>query len=125
MVPGSEKHRILYVEDNPHVRDIIVMFLERGGHKVETADTGLEAFEKFQGNRGNYDLIIADRALPFMTGDELVLRIKKLNPKLPVIMLSGTITEDTAPQADIVLMKPVTMEDLQEAIVKAMRPQAA
>ena len=98
---------------------MISAYLRLDGHIVETAAGGREALEKFQ--RNHFDLVILDRVMPGMNGNQLARSIKQLNRDIPVIMITGfgALIEVTGaePQAvDIVLSKPVTMAALRTTI---------
>ena len=92
---------------------------------MEVASNALEALEKFRA--GNFEVVITDRAMPGMSGDELARAIKELSPELPVIMITAfaSATDDGQfPEAvDFVVPKPISLETLRNALarVTAMR----
>src|SRR5262249_1475824 len=79
--------RILLAEDEPGLRQIMVAYLRIDGHSVETANDGREALARFEA--GAYDLVLTDRAMPELGGDQLAQAIKARAPRTPVIMLTG------------------------------------
>jgi len=110
---------ILIVDDEPGILEVVSAYLRCDGHMVATAASGREALEKFQ--RNHFDLVVLDRVMPEMNGDQVARSIKQLNKDIPVIMLTGfgALIEVTGsqPQAvDVVLSKPVTMEALRTTI---------
>lgn len=110
---------ILIVDDEPSILEVVSAYLRCDGHVVATAASGREALEKFQ--RNHFDLVILDRVMPEMSGDQIARFIKQLNQNIPVIMLTGfgALIEVTGsqPQAvDVVLSKPVTMDALRTTI---------
>jgi CheY-like chemotaxis protein len=111
---------VLVVDDEPYVREVISGYLESDGHTVETAADGGEGLLKFLA--GWYDLIITDRSMPEMSGDQLAASIKKHAPKKPVIiMLTGfgemmNAVEELPQGVDTVIGKPASMEALRKAI---------
>ncbi|HZJ17892.1 MAG TPA: response regulator [Chthoniobacteraceae bacterium] len=116
--------RVLVVEDEPMVRDVIETYLTEDQHQVTTAVNGREGLEKFQA--GTFDLVLTDRAMPEMNGDRLADEIKKLNPSQPVIMLTGfgdlmNGAGELPPGVDLVVGKPFTLAALREAIHKTLR----
>lgn len=110
---------ILIVDDEPSILEVVSAYLRLDGHLVATAASGREALEKFQ--RNHFDLVVLDRVMPEMSGDQVARFIKQLNKEIPVIMLTGfgALIEVTGsqPQAvDVVLSKPVTMDALRTTI---------
>jgi diguanylate cyclase (GGDEF)-like protein len=81
--------RVLVVDDEPDIRDILKILLESEGFEVEEASDGEEALEKIQ--RRPPDLVITDYVMPRIDGEELCKRIKQdiLLRHIPVIMLTG------------------------------------
>ena len=78
---------------------------------------------KFRSHR--FDLIITDRAMPEISGDELAASIKELEPNKPVIMLTGfadLINESggRSENVDLIVSKPARLDDLRKAILKVM-----
>jgi DNA-binding response OmpR family regulator len=115
--------RILVVEDEPAVRRVLVEYLTVDGHTVEMADNGHAGWEIFLTSR--FDLVVTDRALPQMSGDQLAVAIKERSPTTPVILLTGlgdlmiTMGEHSA-EVDLVLGKPLTANRLRRAIAMVM-----
>src|SRR6266404_3338118 len=91
VVFGSETSirplRVLLVDDHPAIREIVSAYLAEDRHVVATARNAKEAMERFCTER--FDLVITDRAMPEVNGDELAGMIKELQPAKPVIMLTG------------------------------------
>ena len=115
--------KVLIVDDEPSVLEVVSSYLRCDGHAVATATSGREALEKFRRNR--FDLVVLDRVMPEMSGDQTARFIKQLNQDIPVIMLTGfgALIEVTGsqPQAvDVVLSKPVTIDALRKTIGKLL-----
>jgi len=111
--------RILVVEDEPIVRMGVIAQLSSQGHFVDSAANGREGLDKFMS--GRFDLVVTDRAMPVMGGDELAASIERLAPDTPVIMLTGfgDLMEAKGEQptgVDAVIGKPVTLDALAGAI---------
>src|SRR5205807_7534729 len=79
--------RILVVDDHPAICEIVSAYLAEDRHVVATASNAREAMDRFCTER--FDLVITDRAMPEVNGDELAGIIKELQPREPVIMLTG------------------------------------
>ncbi|MCX7915510.1 MAG: ATP-binding protein, partial [Verrucomicrobiae bacterium] len=110
--------RVLVVEDDPVVLDLEAQFLRHDRHHVETATTGRVAWEKFQQHR--FDLVIADRALPEWTGDQLAAAVKRTRPDVGVVIVTG-FADGRETAADVVLAKPITHESLRQAVQDVYR----
>ncbi len=120
--PAGESLRILVVEDEPLVREVLSVYLEEDRHHVTLAANGREGYEKFQA--GEFDVVLTDRAMPEMSGDELALAIRKLKPRQPVVLLTGfgdlmARTGEKPPGVDIVVSKPFTLAALRNALAMA------
>ena len=114
--------RILAVDDQPILCEILVEYLTDEWHEVETAGDGYEALEKFR--RRPFDLIITDKAMPGMGGEQLAAQAKAISARTRVILLTGYgAISDTPPEAscvDLILDKPTTCDALREAVGKVM-----
>jgi CheY-like chemotaxis protein len=120
--PSPQQKRILVVDDEPFVVEAMKMMLMHDGHAVETASSGPEALGLFE--RGSFDLVITDYAMPGMKGNELATAIKARAPQLPVIMVTAysELVESSGiplPGVECVLSKPFLMANLREAIAEA------
>ncbi len=120
----SRSLRVLVIDDEPLVREVVTEYLTGDGHTVETATNGREGLEKFQA--GWFDLVVTDRAMPEMSGDQLAATIKQIAPDKPIVLLTGfgemmqTAGEKPAGVGYIV-SKPVTLAALREAVAKAVK----
>jgi len=120
--------RILVVDDDPWAREAIQALLGAIGHKAEAVGNGPRALEELKTEK--FDLVFVDWAMPVMSGDRLAAAIKKDLPHMPIVMLTAfghaMIAEDRIPAAvDVMLLKPVAMEDLEKAIAQAGAKVAA
>jgi signal transduction histidine kinase len=114
---------VLIVDDEPRVLEVVSAYLRCDGHSVSTAASGREALEKFQ--RNDFDLVVLDRVMPEMSGDQTARFIKQVKHDIPVIMLTGfgALIEVTGSQpapVDVVLNKPVTLDALRQTIEKLL-----
>jgi len=85
--------RILLVDDDPLIRDILPPMLEQLGHHVETTSSGLEAVRRL-GAGLEVDLVILDHNMPGMTGAETLPRIFQLRPAVRVLIATGFLDTD-------------------------------
>ena len=74
---------ILVVDDAPVVREPVAAYLRIEGYTVETAANGREGLEKFR--TGQFNVVVTDRKMPEMNGDQLAAAIKQIAPNTPVI----------------------------------------
>jgi CheY-like chemotaxis protein len=116
---GSE--RVLLIDDDRVLLSVTREILERLGYAVDAYVEPEQALETFKANPRAWDLIVTDRSMPKMTGEELVTAMKKVRDDVPVLMLSGFVSiEDierlTAVGIDSVIGKPVLPDELAAAV---------
>ena len=78
--------KILYVEDEISMRNVLEMVLTRLGHEVVTADNGKEGWEKFD---ETFDYVVTDLFMPVMDGHELIERIRAIDKDVKIIVTSN------------------------------------
>ena len=83
-------HRILVVDDDPHIRDVICFALEKAGMTADVADDGAEALRRLEGDGA--DLVILDIGMPELDGLEVCRRIRKRGDT-PILFLSARSDE--------------------------------
>ncbi len=120
MIP---KKKLLIVEDSEEMLEILVDFFDRKNLIVESADNGLEGLKLFEADRAGFDLIITDIVLPHISGAGIISIVKKKNPEIPVIAITGLgeLPEALAAEAkaDYVLEKPFDLDEF-DALVKKL-----
>jgi two-component system, cell cycle response regulator CpdR len=79
--------RILYVEDNPLVREVTSELLYQDDRQIVSCETAEAALSEFGSSA--YDLVITDVSLPVMSGLDLTRKLRQLSPSLPIIIASG------------------------------------
>src|SRR3954463_1189985 len=89
--------RILFADDEAHLRDLMQMELPRLGHEVTVCPDGAAAIRALE--KGPYDAALLDMKMPGLTGIEVLAKIKQISPETEVIILTGHATVDTAVQA--------------------------
>jgi PAS domain S-box-containing protein len=118
--PSRSLH-VLVADDDDQVRAVTVAYLESDGHRVETAADGVAALAQFL--RSHFDLVLTDRAMPAMGGDQLAMTIKRLSPTTPVIMMTGfgdLMEGERPPGVDALVSKPATPEMLRRTIADVL-----
>lgn len=114
---------ILVIEDEANQRKLLKKILSKEGYVIEEAGSGEEAISLFF--KGNFDLVLLDRRLPDKTGIEVLRDIKKINPIVPVIIITAFANVDNAVQAMKegafhYLTKPIDSDELTLIIKKAL-----
>jgi len=115
LVGGTEK--IMMVDDEENIRNSATEFLEDLGYQVFPYSNGREAQEAFMKNPRQFDFIISDITMPFLTGDALAASVLKIRSDLPIILCSGyndKISDDTLLGIGIYkcLDKPVSLKKI-------------
>ena len=115
--------RILAVEDESNIREILGIYLTEDGHTVELAAEGAEALTKFE--KGRFDLLLTDYSMPNMSGDRLAAAVRASDPKIRIALLTGFGSQMPlgAPlrlEVDAIIAKPFTFESLRQGIEEAM-----
>ena len=119
-LPSLEPLRILAVEDEPEVLDVLRAMLSSAGHTVFTAASGREALDLFE--REPVDLVLTDLGMPGMTGLALAAELKQRRT-IPVLLLTGWADEldaANAPSVDLIVPKPFTRERLFDALARTL-----
>ena len=89
--------RILFADDEAHLRDLMQMELPRLGHEVTVCPDGAAALRALE--KGSYDAALLDLRMPGLTGIEVLSKVRQISPDTQVIILTGHATVDTAVQA--------------------------
>ena len=85
--PTITTGRILIIDDEPGIRESLEVLLTLEGFDVDMAPEGSTGLDMLAS--GEYDLLLLDLALPGESGIDLLPRIKRIRPQLPVIMITG------------------------------------
>jgi CheY-like chemotaxis protein len=114
---------ILLVDDDKAVRNVLFWQLLGDGHIADCAADGAQALEKIAATR--YDVVITDQSMPCMNGDKLAKIIRQRVPETALVLLTGFgqtyFNEGSYPAVNVVLGKPFTGDELQDAIAQARR----
>ncbi|EJE48580.1 response regulator with CheY-like receiver, AAA-type ATPase, and DNA-binding domains [Acidovorax sp. CF316] len=111
--------RILYVEDNPELRETIGMLMEGEGRTIVTCATAEEALELERD--GVFDLLVTDVSLPGLSGTDLARQVLAVDPGRWVVLCTGydlgAHPSGWGPHVRT-LMKPFELEDLEALLVQ-------
>ena len=119
----STRQRVLVVDDEASIRDLLSKTLALAEYDVDTAPDGTTALDRMR--VFNYDLLIADLKMPGMDGLTLIRQAKRIKADLPVIIITGFSTESSAIEAVNLgvagyLTKPFRVPQVLAAAAKAL-----
>lgn len=111
--------KVLIVEDNKINQLVTKKILEKNGFITQVAENGFEAIKQIEYK--NYDVILMDINMPEIDGFETAIRIRKINPKIPIIALTATDANEikskiSQSEIDDVIIKPFDEKDLVSLI---------
>ncbi len=120
---GSES--ILLVDDEEPIAYMEQMMLEKLGYQVTVRTSSPDALSAFKANPGNFDLVISDKSMPNMTGEQLARELILIKPGIPIIICTGFSDEIDMQHGKAMgikgfLMKPVAAGDLAEMVRKVL-----
>ncbi|HZT09076.1 MAG TPA: response regulator [Chloroflexota bacterium] len=127
--PGLQQNqlRVLVVDDEQMVREVVAQYLASDGHTVETASNAADAMQLF--SESAFDLVITDRGMPEMTGDQMAGAMKQTHPNIPIILLTGfgdlmRASGDRPSSVDEIVSKPVRIAVLRQSIARLTADRA-
>jgi CheY-like chemotaxis protein len=115
---------VLFVDDDEPVRKMVAMMLARLMATATVVSSPLEALRLVREHEDHFDVLVTDLAMPEMSGDQLVVRVRELSSALPVVVVSGDALDRTIAfcleqGAHRFLAKPFTMAGFAQAIYDA------
>ena len=123
MTIEKEKVNILVAEDEADLREILKVTLEQEGYRAILASDGDEAIKKIE--KKSFQLALIDIKMPGMNGKELVSKIKQINPRVPIIIITGSpnFKEEMSlkKQTYDYIYKPFRLNELVKIIKRALR----
>jgi putative nucleotidyltransferase with HDIG domain len=120
----NEKPRVLVVDDERFIRDVLADFLAMEGYFVRTAEDGNVAIQEL--SLSNYDVVLSDLKMPNLGGLELLAHITEAHPKTLTVIMTGFGTVETAISAmkrgayDYVL-KPFKADEIVQVVHRAVK----
>lgn len=129
LLPGN-RESLLFVDDEAALCLTASRMLQRLNYQVTIKTDPRQALELFHSNPEQFDLVITDLSMPSLSGIDLAAAIRKLRPRLPILLVSGfsgPYTADRLRELGIcdLLQKPVGLAELSQAIHGALHPPKA
>lgn len=115
--------RILVVDDDEAIRNLHEAIFLLEGYRVETTADGADALDRL--TAGRFDLLVTDRNLPGLDGEQLVIALREAGIRIPVVMISGLLAEcplsaRTVSEVFATLPKPVRAAEALRVISSAL-----
>src|SRR5207247_1665437 len=89
--------RILVIDDEKSMRELLTHLLKRAGHRVNAAESGEKGIELF--DKDVYDLVISDVSMPGMSGLDVLRKVRDSSPETPVVLITAYGSKETAIEA--------------------------
>ena len=120
LVQGLRQINVLIVEDGEDIREIMSSTFNKIFKNTYTATDGLEGLKKYEEVKP--DIVISDIRMPHMSGNDMIDKIKELDPNIPIIVVSGhgRLIKKTN-KADLFLDKPIKFNQLIQEIHRLTR----
>ncbi len=124
-LPRGAGQTILVVDDEENIRTVAEATLGQFGYRTLTAVDGTDALAVYSQNAKDIDAVLTDMAMPYMDGTALIRALRKLDPAIPIIVMSGLLNE--AQHADLTILgvkaclsKPYTAETLLKTLAEIL-----
>jgi PAS domain S-box-containing protein len=120
-----ENARILFVDDETELVDMVKQLLEHKGYQVESKTSAAAALEVFRARPDEFDLVITDMTMPHMTGEKFAIELMAIRPDIPIILCTGYNEMISAEKAKALgikefVMKPIIMREMARTIRKVL-----
>ena len=127
MTPAPRPGRIMIVEDEPAILDLVTTVLARAGYRPRGFGDPREALACFREAPAAWDLVLTDQTMPALTGADLTRELLALRPDLPIVICSGysaTLSEDDAHAIGVreYLQKPLEVDALTAVLARVLGP---
>jgi len=125
-VSTERQPRILVIDDDRHVRMLLCDLLSAWGYDADVAADGIEGLALFE--RGTYDMVLTDLAMPNVTGLDVVAGVRDRDPSIAVILFTGVMGEVAGEDQRLgvrVLRKPLDIDGLRRALQDTLAGSAS
>ena len=118
---------LLCVDDDPGIRELYETMLGTYGYEVLVAEGGLQALNLFRSKKKEIDAVISDYEMPGMNGAQLAAELKRYDPDIPVIVISGSlpVLEETPYFVDAAFPKGASVEKIVDHIEAQLEARRA
>ncbi|HEV8642416.1 MAG TPA: ATP-binding protein [Methylomirabilota bacterium] len=121
--PGA---RVLVIDDEPHVRAIIMETLTRDGYQVIACGDGREGISRFDAE--TFDVVVTDLGMPGLTGWDVAQHVKRQRPRTPVVLVTGwgdrlSAEEIQTRGVDFLVSKPFALDQVRAVVRRALVPR--
>jgi two-component system, cell cycle sensor histidine kinase and response regulator CckA len=127
-LPMGNGEGILVVDDEISICEITKATLENYGYRVQVANSGPEAVALYVDKRKEIQLVVTDSDMPFMDGNATSIALKKINPRLKIIMASGSVQGKSSGSASdnisAFVPKPYTVDRLLTVVHEVLNQKA-
>ena len=117
--------KLLLIDDNEEILISLKSYLSKRNFDVISASNGLDALKLLEVETHDFDLVITDLVMPNISGVAVTTIIKKQNPNMPVIAITGYGEEPEAlareANADVVMEKPFELDELENNILNLLK----
>ena len=115
--------RVLVIDDDPSVREVVRYLFQDFGYECETAANGPRGLARF--DEGGWTLVLTDLGMPEMSGWEVVEAIRRRSPTMPIVLITGLIGPEVMRRSGElglpVVPKPFRSEVLRAAVATALQ----
>jgi len=125
--PRPRSCRVLYVDDDALLTDLVFRQLTRAGHRVSTESDPREALRRLGDDRESFDILVTDHNMPQMSGLDMVAAVRRARPLLPVILTSAVVSDELRSRAansgiSLVIEKAGSAQQLVDMVARSLKP---
>jgi len=125
-LPRGEGQRVLVVDDEEPLVRLATETLEHLGYTPVGFTSSASALREFGANPGRFDAILTDERMPGATGSAIIREVRRINPSIPIVLMSGFVSGVAALKArelgaNDVLRKPLLARDLASSLARVLR----
>ena len=114
--------RLLIIDDEPMLLDLMCRYLGRLGYEIEAHAKVDDALARFEADPDGFAMVITDLSLPTLSGEEVIAQVRRIRPGLPAIISSGYPYQPNEANVGF-LQKPFLPHMLSEAVEKGLKPE--